>query len=62
MRSTIEVVGCISAYLRKVGCRCSLDENRDVVNQKPVLQCANTFKPLCIDVESEEPIGNMCWC
>ena len=42
--------------LRKIGCRCVLDENKDVVYQKPVeLQCANRFKQLSIGVESEEP-------
>ena len=55
---TNEIVSRISACLRKIGCRCVLDENRDVANnQKPVkLQCV---KSLSTDVDSDEPIDIM---
>ena len=45
---TNEIVSRISACLRKIGCRCVLDENRDVANnQKPVkLQCVS----LCLQM------------
>ena len=50
----------ISACLRKIGCRCVLDENRDVASQKPVkLQCVNRFEFLSTDVDSDEPIDIM---
>ena len=53
---TNEIVSHTSACLRKIGCRCVLDENRDVANQKPVkLQCVN----LSTDVDSHEPIDIM---
>ena len=58
---TNEVVSRISACLRKIGCRCVLDENKDVASQEHVeLQCANRFKQLSIGVESEEPSGTVC--
>ena len=45
--STNEIVSRISACLRKIGCRCVLDEKRDVANQKPVkLQYVN----LCLQM------------
>ena len=58
---TNEIVSRISACLRKIGCRCVLDENRDVANnQKPVkLQCVNRFESLSTDVDSDEPIDIM---
>ena len=43
--------------LRKIGCRCVLDENRDVANLKPVeLQCVES---LSTDVDSDELIDFM---
>ena len=43
-------------FKKFIGCRCVLDDNKDVANKKPVeLQCANRFKLLSIAVESEEP-------
>ena len=54
---TNEIVSRISACLRKIGCRCVLDENGDVANQKPVkLQCVNRLESLSTDVDSDEPI------
>ena len=51
---TNEIVSRISACLRKIGCRCVL-ENRDVANQKPVnLQCVNRFESLSTDVDSDD--------
>ena len=49
-----EIVSHISACLRKIGCRCVLDENRRVANQK--LQCVES---LSTDVDSDEPIDIM---
>ena len=51
------IVSRISACLRKIGCRCVLDENRDVANQK--LQCVNRFESLSTGVDSDEPIDIM---
>ena len=55
---TKEVVSRISSCLRKIGCRCVLDECRDAARQKPVqLECVNRFESLSI---ADEYIDNVC--
>ena len=46
-----EQVSQISSILRKIGCRCVLDEPKRVVHKNGQLVCSNRFEPLSV-VES----------
>jgi len=55
---TKEQVSQISYILRKIGCRCVLDEPKRVVHtcKTGQLVCSNRFEPLSV-VEPVEPVG-----
>jgi len=52
---TKEQVSQISSILRKIGCRCVLDEPKRVVHKTGQLVCRNRFEPLSV-VEPGEPV------
>ena len=52
---TKEQVSQISSILRKIGCRCVLDEPKRVVHKNGQLVCSNRFEPLSV-VEPVEPV------
>ena len=52
---TKEQVSQISSILRKIGCRCVLNEPKRVVHKTGQLVCSNRFEPLFISFDSEYP-------
>ena len=61
-----ELVSQVSSSLRKIGCRCVLDDDiRGKVRSKPVhVDCVNRFEPLtsqkASSSSSSEPSGSLC--
>ena len=61
-----ELVSQVSSSLRKIGCRCVLDDDiRGKVRSKPVhVDCVNRFEPLtsqkASSLSSSEPSGSLC--
>ena len=51
---TKEQVSQVSSILRKIGCRCVLDEPNRVVHETGQLVCSNRFEPLSV----VEPVGS----
>ena len=48
----------MSASLRKIGCRCVLDDVKSGVKIKPMLQCFNRYEPLTQQDYSHEAVSS----
>ena len=60
-----ELVSQVSSSLRKIDCRCVLDDIRGKVRSKPMhVDCVNRFEPLtsqkASSSSSSEPSGSLC--